>query len=338
MNVLLAGGAGYIGSHTAVELLNAGHQVVIVDDYSNSSPEAVRRIEKITGKSVVSYEADVKDKEKMRHIFSKNHIDCVIHFAGLKAVGESVRLPLKYYRNNIDTTLTLLECMEEAGVNQFVFSSSATVYGEENEPPYVETMHRGRCSNPYGWTKVMMEQILEDAAKANPELSVILLRYFNPIGAHESGLIGEDPQGIPNNLMPYIAQVAVGRRDHLTVFGGDYPTQDGTCLRDYIHVMDLANGHVKAVEYAANHKGVEVFNLGTGTPYSVLNIIHAFEKATGVKVKYEIGLRRAGDLPKFWADSTKAQKVLGWHAERTLEDMCRDTWNWQAKNPEGYKK
>ena len=338
MNVLLAGGAGYIGSHTAVELLNAGYQVVIVDDYSNSSPEAVHRIEKITGKRVISYEADVKNKEKMRYIFSENHIDCVIHFAGLKAVGESVRLPLKYYRNNIDTTLTLLECMEEAGVNQFVFSSSATVYGEENEPPYVETMHRGRCSNPYGWTKVMMEQILEDAAKANPELSVILLRYFNPIGAHESGLIGEDPQGIPNNLMPYIAQVAVGRRDHLTVFGGDYPTPDGTCLRDYIHVMDLANGHVKAVEYAANHKGVEVFNLGTGTPYSVLDIIHAFEKATGVKVKYEIGPRRAGDLPKFWADSTKAQKVLDWHAERTLEDMCRDTWNWQSKNPEGYKK
>lgn len=337
MNVLLAGGAGYIGSHTAVELLNAGYQVVIVDDYSNSSPEAIHRIEKITGKRVISYEADVKNKEKMRYIFSENHIDCVIHFAGLKAVGESVRLPLKYYRNNIDTTLTLLECMEEAGVNQFVFSSSATVYGEENEPPYVETMHRGRCSNPYGWTKVMMEQILEDAAKANPELSVILLRYFNPIGAHESGLIGEDPQGIPNNLMPFIAQVAVGRRDHLTVFGGDYPTPDGTCLRDYIHVMDLANGHVKAVEYAANHKGVEVFNLGTGTPYSVLDIIHAFEKATGVKVKYEIGPRRAGDLPKFWADSTKAQKVLGWHAERTLEDMCRDTWNWQAKNPNGYK-
>ncbi len=339
MNVLLAGGAGYIGSHTAVELLNAGHQVVIVDDYSNSSPEAVHRVEKITGKSINSYEADVKDKEKMRHIFSENHIDCdcVIHFAGLKAVGESVRFPLKYYRNNIDTTLTLLECMEEAGVNQFVFSSSATVYGEENTPPYVETMHRGSCSNPYGWTKVMMEQILEDAAKANPKLSVILLRYFNPIGAHESGLIGEDPQGIPNNLMPYIAQVAVGRRDHLTVFGGGYPTPDGTCLRDYIHVMDLANGHVKAVEYAANRKGIEVFNLGTGTPYSVLDIIHAFEKATGVKVKYEIGPRRAGDLPKFWADSTKAQKVLGWHAERTLEDMCRDTWNWQSKNPEGYK-
>ena len=228
MNVLLAGGAGYIGSHTAVELLNAGYQVVIVDDYSNSSPEAVHRIEKITGKRVISYEADVKNKEKMRYIFSENHIDCVIHFAGLKAVGESVRLPLKYYRNNIDTTLTLLECMEEAGVNQFVFSSSATVYGEENTPPYVETMHRGSCSNPYGWTKVMMEQILEDAAKANPKLSVILLRYFNPIGAHESGLIGEDPQGIPNNLMPYIAQAAVGRRDHLTVFGGDYPTQDGT--------------------------------------------------------------------------------------------------------------
>lgn len=337
MNVLLAGGAGYIGSHTAVELLNAGYQVVIVDDYSNSSPEAVHRIEKITGKRVISYEADVKNKEKMRYIFSENHIDCVIHFAGLKAVGESVRLPLKYYRNNIDTTLTLLECMEEAGVNQFVFSSSATVYGEENEPPYVETMHRGRCSNPYGWTKVMMEQILEDAAKANPELSVILLRYFNPIGAHESGLIGEDPQGIPNNLMPYIAQVAVGRRDHLTVFGGDYPTPDGTCLRDYIHVMDLANGHVKAVEYAAEHKGVEIFNLGTGTPYSVLDIIHAFEKATGVKVKYEIGPRRAGDLPEVWADSTKAQNVLGWRAERTLEDMCWDTWKWQSKNPDGYK-
>ena len=211
------------------------------------------------------------------------------------------------------------------------------MYGEENKPPYVETMHRGSCSNPYGWTKVMMEQILEDAAKANPKLSVILLRYFNPIGAHESGLIGEDPQGIPNNLMPYIAQVAVGRRDHLTVFGGDYPTPDGTCLRDYIHVMDLANGHVKAVEYAASHKGVEVFNLGTGTPYSVLDIIHAFEKATEVKVKYEIGPRRAGDLPKFWADSTKAQKILDWHAERTLEGMCRDTWNWQSKNPNGYK-
>ena len=247
MNVLLAGGAGYIGSHTAVQLLKAGHEVIIVDDFSNSSPEAIRRVEELGGKKVISYEADVKDKEKVRQIFKENDIDCVIHFAGLKAVGESVRLPLKYYRNNIDTTLTLLECMEEAGCTRFVFSSSATVYGEENDPPYVETMKRGSCSNPYGWTKVMMEEILEDAAKANPELTVILLRYFNPIGAHESGRIGEDPQGIPNNLMPYIAQVAVGRRDHLTVFGGDYPTPDGTCLRDYIHVMDLADGHVQAV-------------------------------------------------------------------------------------------
>ena len=327
MNVLLAGGAGYIGSHTAVQLLKAGHEVVIADDFSNSSPEAIRRVEELSGKKVVSYEADVKDKEKVRQIFKENDIDCVIHFAGLKAVGESVRLPLKYYRNNIDTTLTLLECMEEAGCTRFVFSSSATVYGEENDPPYVETMKRGSCSNPYGWTKVMMEEILEDAAKANPKLTVILLRYFNPIGAHESGRIGEDPQGIPNNLMPYIAQLAVGRRDHLTVFGGDYPTPDGTCLRDYIHVMDLADGHVQAVEYAENHKGVEIFNLGTGT---------AFESATGVKVKYEIGPRRAGDLPKFWADSTKAQKILGWHAKRSLEDMCRDTWKWQKNNPMGY--
>ena len=338
MKVLLAGGAGYIGSHTAVQLLRAGHEVVIVDDFSNSSPEAIRRVEELGGKKVVSYEADVKDKEKVRQIFRENDIDCVIHFAGLKAVGESVRLPLKYYRNNIDTTLTLLECMEEAGCTRFVFSSSATVYGEENDPPYVETMKRGSCSNPYGWTKVMMEEILEDAAKANPKLTVILLRYFNPIGAHESGRIGEDPQGIPNNLMPYIAQVAVGRRDHLTVFGGDYPTPDGTCLRDYIHVMDLADGHVKAVEYAENHRGVEIFNLGTGTPYSVLDIIKAFEAATGVKVKYEIGPRRAGDLPKFWADSAKAQKVLGWQAKRSLADMCRDTWNWQSKNPQGYGK
>lgn len=338
MKVLLAGGAGYIGSHTAVQLLKAGHEVIIVDDFSNSSPEAIRRVEELGGKKVVSYEADVKDKEKVRQIFRENDIDCVIHFAGLKAVGESVRLPLKYYRNNIDTTLTLLECMEEVGCTRFVFSSSATVYGEENDPPYVETMKRGSCSNPYGWTKVMMEEILEDAAKANPKLTVILLRYFNPIGAHESGRIGEDPQGIPNNLMPYIAQVAVGRRDHLTVFGGDYPTPDGTCLRDYIHVMDLADGHVKAVEYAENHRGVEIFNLGTGTPYSVLDIIKAFEAATGVKVKYEIGPRRAGDLPKFWADSAKAQKVLGWQAKRSLADMCRDTWNWQSKNPQGYGK
>lgn len=338
MNVLLAGGAGYIGSHTAVELLNAGHDVVIVDNYDNSCPEVINRIEKITGKKVVFYETDVKDKEAVSKIFAENKIDCVIHFAGLKAVGESVRIPIKYYRNNIDTTLTLLECMEEAGVNKIVFSSSATVYGEENDIPYVETMKRGSCSNPYGWTKVMMEEILEDAVVANPELTVILLRYFNPIGAHESGTIGEDPQGIPNNLMPYIAQVAVGRREKLTVFGGDYDTIDGTCRRDYIHVMDLADGHVKAVEYTLDHKGVEVFNLGTGTPYSVLEIIKAFEDATGKKINYEIGNRRAGDLPEFWANSNKAKEVLGWSTKRSLADMCKDTWNWQSHNPNGYRK
>lgn len=338
MNILLAGGAGYIGSHTAVELLNAGHSVVIVDDYSNSSPEAINRIEKITSKKVTTYTADVKDKGEMRKIFAENQLDCVIHFAGLKAVGESVQQPIRYYRNNIDTTLTLLECMQETGVKCIVFSSSATVYGEENNIPYVETMKRGSCSNPYGWTKVMMEEILEDATVADKDLSVVLLRYFNPIGAHASGMLGEDPQGIPNNLMPYIAQVAVGRRDKLTVFGGDYPTPDGTCRRDYIHVMDLANGHLKAVEYAANNKGTEVFNLGTGTPYSVLEIISAFEKASGVKINYEIGPRRAGDLPEFWANADKAAKVLGWHTTRTLEDMCKDTWKWQSMNPNGYRK
>ena len=337
MNILLAGGAGYIGSHTAVELLSTGHAVVVVDDYSNSCPEALKRVEEITGKKIVSYKADVKDKIAMTKVFSENKIDCVIHFAGLKAVGESVEKPIKYYRNNIDTTLTLLECMEEDGVNNIVFSSSATVYGEENEAPYVETMKRGSCSNPYGWTKFMMEEILADAAIANKKLSVVLLRYFNPIGAHESGLIGEDPQGIPNNLMPYIAQVAVGRRDKLTVFGGDYKTSDGTCRRDYIHVMDLAKGHLKAVEYAQGNKGTEIFNLGTGTPYSVLEIIRAFEEASGVKIKYEIGPRRAGDLAEFYANADKAEKILGWKTTRDLAAMCRDTWRWQKKNPQGYK-
>lgn len=337
MKILLAGGAGYIGSHTAVELLNAGHEVVVADNFSNSSPESIRRVEEITGKKAALYEADVRDKAAVSKIMSENRIDGVIHFAGLKAVGESVAKPVAYYRNNIDTTLTLLECMAETGVHCIIFSSSATVYGEENDVPYVETMKRGSCSNPYGWTKVMMEQILEDAARADPELSVVLLRYFNPIGAHESGRIGEDPQGVPNNLMPYIAQVAVGRRDHLTVNGNDYPTKDGTCYRDYIHVMDLAECHVRAVEYAAGHKGVEVFNLGTGTPYSVLEIVRAFESANNLTIKYEIGPRRAGDLPEFWADSSKAERVLGWTAKRGLTEMCRDTWNWQKNNPNGYK-
>ncbi|MBQ7266085.1 MAG: UDP-glucose 4-epimerase GalE [Firmicutes bacterium] len=337
MNVLLAGGAGYIGSHTAVELLNSGYNVIIADNYSNSDKKAIDRIEKITDKKVISYTADIIDKIVVSEIFKNNQIDVVIHFAGLKAVGESVKKPLIYYRNNIDTTITLLECMAEYGCKNIVFSSSATVYGEENDIPYVETMKKGTCSNPYGWTKSMMEQILSDASVADSELSVILLRYFNPIGAHESGLIGEDPKGIPNNLMPYISQVAVGRRDHLTIFGNDYPTKDGTCRRDYIHITDLAKGHVKAVEYAAKHKGPEIFNLGTGTPYSVLEIVNAFEKANNIKIKYEFDERRSGDLPEFWANSDKAQRVLDWTATRTLEDMCKDTWNWQKNNPNGYE-
>ncbi|MBQ8922595.1 MAG: UDP-glucose 4-epimerase GalE [Oscillospiraceae bacterium] len=335
--VFLAGGAGYIGSHTAVALLDAGYDVVVADNYSNSSPEAIRRVERITGKTVQLYEADIRDSARISEIFQENRIDAVIHFAGLKAVGESVQKPLMYYRNNIDTTLTLLETMAKFNVNKVIFSSSATVYGSENPIPYIETMQRGVCSNPYGWTKAMMEQIFEDAAKANPELSVVLLRYFNPIGAHPSGLIGEDPTGIPNNLMPYITQVAVGKRDHLTVFGNDYPTPDGTCRRDYIHVMDLANGHVKATDYVLAHKGVEIVNLGTGTPYSVTEIVETFQRVNGVAVPYEFGPRRFGDIPEFYANADKALALFGWRTEKSLEDMCRDSWNWQKQNPNGYR-
>ena len=337
MNILLAGGAGYIGSHTTAALMASGHNVIIADNFSNSSPEAMHRVEKITGQKIKLYELDIKDKDELRKVFGENSIDCVIHFAGLKAVGESVEQPLIYYRNNIDTTLTLLECMHGFGVKNIVFSSSATVYGEECSMPCIETMKRGGCTNPYGWTKYMMEQILEDVAKAYPEMSVVLLRYFNPVGAHESGLIGENPKGVPNNLMPYVTQVAVGKRKKLTVFGGDYATPDGTCRRDFIHVMDLAQAHVKAIEYVAEHKGVEVFNIGTGTPYSVLDIINTFEKVNGVKVNYEIGPRRAGDLPEVWADVSKAANVLHWRANRSLADMCCDAWNWQQKNPNGYE-
>lgn len=337
MAVLLAGGAGYIGSHTSVELLENGYEVIIVDNYVNSSPAVIKRIESLTGHSVISYQADVSDYAAMSRIFDVHPVECVIHFAGLKAVGESVKRPLTYYRNNLDTTLTLLECMQKHGVRTMVFSSSATVYGAENEYPYRETMKRGTCSNPYGWTKAMMEQILEDTTAADPNLSVILLRYFNPVGAHESGMIGEDPKGIPNNLMPYISQVAVGRRPCLTVFGNDYPTPDGTCRRDYLHICDLAAGHRLAMEYGQEHRGTEIFNLGTGTPYSVLEILHAFEKVNHVAIPYRFGPRRAGDLPEFWADAGKAREVLGWKAERTLEDMCRDSWNWQKKNPNGYE-
>lgn len=335
--ILLTGGAGYIGSHTAVELLKSSYEVIIADNYCNSSPEVINRIEQITGKSPKVYELDVRDKDKLSDVFEENKIDAVIHFAGLKAVGESVSKPVLYYRNNIDTTLSLLECMDKYNVKRIIFSSSATVYGEQNPVPYFETMQRGVCTNPYGWTKAMIEQILEDAVKADSELSVVLLRYFNPIGADRSGLIGEDPQGIPNNLMPYVSQVAVGKRECLTIFGNDYPTPDGTCTRDYIHVTDLAIGHVKAVDYIMQNKGVEVFNLGTGTPYSVTEIVDTFERVNGIKVNHVYGARRAGDLAECYANADKAWEVLGWKAERNLEDMCRDSWNWQKNNPEGYR-
>ena len=337
MSILLAGGAGYIGSHTAVELIKAGYDVIIVDNYDNSCPEVINRIERITGIRPDVYEADVRDTEAMRRVFSEKEIDVVIHFAGLKAVGESVEKPLMYYRNNIDTTLTILEVMEEFGCNNMVFSSSATVYGEDTPVPYIESMGRGKCTNPYGWTKNMMEQILTDVANARRSMSVIILRYFNPIGADASGLIGEDPQGIPSNLMPYVSQVAVGKRKKLTIFGNDYPTPDGTCRRDFIHVTDLAIGHVKAVEYSVKNKGVEVFNMGTGSPYSVAEIVDAFEAANDIRVNYEFGSRRSGDLPECWADASKAVRVLGWKAERGLVKMCKDTWNWQKNNPEGYR-
>ena len=337
MNVLLAGGAGYIGSHTCVELIEAGHSVIIADNFANSCPEAVRRVEEITGVTIPLYEADVCDRAAVEKIFSENKIDAVIHFAGLKAVGESVEKPLLYYRNNIDSTLTLLETMEKFGVNNFIFSSSATVYGTPKEVPLVETMPTGSPTNPYGWTKLMMEQILTDTAQARPEMSIVILRYFNPIGAHKSGRIGEDPNGIPNNLMPFITQVAAGRLPPLGVFGDDYPTHDGTGVRDYIHVVDLAKGHVSAIDYAGEHKGVEIVNLGTGTGYSVLDIVKAFERVNNIRIPYVIKPRRAGDVAECYADAGKAARVLGWKAEKNLDDMCFDSWNWQSHNVNGYK-
>ncbi len=337
MNVLLAGGAGYIGTHTCVELINAGHDVVIADNFSNSCPEAVARTEEITGRKIPLYEADVCDKNALDKIFSENSIDAVIHFAGLKAVGESCEKPVEYYRNNIDSTLSLLETMKKYSVNRFIFSSSATVYGTPKTVPLVETMPTGTPTNPYGWTKLMMEQILSDTANANPDMSIVILRYFNPIGAHESGRIGEDPNGIPNNLMPYITQVAAGRLKCLGVFGNDYDTHDGTGVRDYIHVVDLAKGHVKAIDYSAQHKGTEIFNLGTGTGYSVLDIVKAFSRVNNIDIPYEIKPRRAGDIAECYADASKAEKILGWTAEKGLDDMCRDSWNWQSNNVNGYK-
>ena len=336
MNVLLTGGAGYIGSHTCVELINAGHTPVIADNYDNSCPEAVKRVEEITGKSVKVYEIDVCDREAVDKMFSENSFDAVIHFAGLKAVGESCEIPLRYYRNNLDSTIVLLEAMEKYNVPNFVFSSSATVYGVPEKVPLVEGMPTG-CTNPYGWTKLMNEQILTDASTADKNLSVVLLRYFNPIGAHESGRIGEDPNGIPNNLMPYITQVAAGKLKELGVFGNDYPTHDGTGVRDYIHVVDLAKAHVKALDYAAEHKGTEIFNIGTGPGYSVLDIVNTFMRVNNLTIPYTIKPRRSGDIAECYANPEKAEKILGWKAEKNLDDMCRDSWNWQSHNKNGYK-
>ena len=336
MNVLVTGGAGYIGSHTCVELLENGYGVVVIDNLVNANPVSLKRVEQITGKSVKFYEGDVRDEALLRKIFAENDISCVIHFAGLKAVGESVEKPWEYYDNNLNTTLVLTKVMKEVGMKNIIFSSSATVYTSDNEMPLKETSRTGGCTNPYGWTKYMTEQILSGISHADPDWSVVLLRYFNPIGAHKSGLMGENPRGIPNNLMPYITQVAIGRREKLSIFGNDYPTPDGTCVRDYIHVMDLAKGHVAAVKFATENKGTEVFNLGTGIGYSVMDTVNTFMEVNHVDVPYQIVGRRAGDIATCYADPAKSKEVLGWTAQETLADMCRDSWNWQQKNPEGY--
>ena len=336
MKILLTGGAGFIGSHTCVELVAAGHEPVIVDNFVNSCPEAIRRVEQIVGRSIPFYEADVRDAEAMDRIFTENAFDAVIHFAGLKAVGESVHKPLEYYRNNLDSTLTLCEVMRAHGVRRLVFSSSATVYGMQPVCPYREDMPSLGCTNPYGWTKFMIEQILSGIATADPTWSVVLLRYFNPIGAHASGLIGENPNGIPNNLMPYITKVAVGELEKLHVFGNDYDTHDGTGVRDYIHVVDLAKGHVSACDFAASHTGCETVNLGTGTGYSVLDLVKTFSRVNGIDLPYQIDARRPGDIDRCFADPEKAKRLLGWQAEKNLEDMCRDAWNFQKNNPHGY--
>ncbi len=337
MNILVTGGAGYIGTHTLVELLDRGHDVVVVDNYVNSHPESLDRVREITGKTFPFYEANVCDEAALDRIFDENKVDCVIHFAGLKAVGESCAKPLMYYRNNLDGMLSLISSMRRHDVKRIVFSSSATVYRSDAGMPVDEESPLG-CINPYGWTKFMGEEILRDVAKAEPDWSVVLLRYFNPIGAHESGKIGEDPNGVPNNLMPYITQTALGRLKELHVFGNDYPTPDGTGVRDYIHVVDLAEGHVAAIEYAHDHTGCEAFNLGTGEGYSVLDIVHAFERVNHVKVPYEIAPRRAGDPPTVYAKVGKAEKMLHWKARRTLDQMCADSWRWQTQNPHGYAK
>lgn len=335
MTILVTGGAGYIGSHTCLELIKAGHQVVVVDNLVNSHEKAIRRVQQLAGRSFPFFMLDVCDEEKLDHVFEEHHIDCAIHFAGLKAVGESVSIPLRYYANNINSTLTLCRVMAKRSVKRIIFSSSATVYKTGVPMPVEETASLG-CTNPYGWTKFMCEQILRDVAVADPDWSVVLLRYFNPIGADASGLIGEDPAGIPNNLVPYLTQTALGRLKQLVVHGDDYDTPDGTGVRDYIHVADLARGHVLAVDYASKHKGSQAINLGTGIGYSVLDILRTFEKVIGRPIPYIIGARRAGDVAEVYAKPDLAEKLLHWHAEKTLEDMCRDSWRWQSMNPQGY--
>ena len=336
MAILVTGGAGYIGSHTVIELQNAGYDVVVMDNLSNTSEVALERVQEITGKPLTFYKADILDREATEEIFSKEKIEAVIHFAGLKAVGESVQKPWEYYNNNITGTLILLDVMRKHNVKNIIFSSSATVYGEPEKVPVTEETPKGSCTNPYGWTKSMLEQILTDIQKADPSWNVILLRYFNPIGAHKSGKIGENPNGIPNNLMPYITQVAVGKLPKLGVFGNDYPTPDGTCIRDYIHVLDLATGHVKALERLKKNAGLDIYNLGTGIGYSVLDVIHNFEAATGITIPFEFKPRRAGDIPVNYSNADKAWKELGWKAQYGIKEMCEDSWRWQSSNPNGY--
>ena len=336
MNILVTGGAGYIGSHTVVELLQAGHTVAVVDNLCNSSSVALDRVAEITGRETTFYHADIRDRAALEKVFEANSFDACIHFAGLKAVGESVDKPWEYYENNVGGTLTLVDVMRKHGCKNIIFSSSATVYGEKGKVPYTEDSPRGQCTNPYSWTKWMIEQILTDLHTSDPNWNAVLLRYFNPIGAHPSGLIGEAPSGIPNNLMPYITQVAVGKRDKLHVFGNDYDTPDGTGVRDYIHVVDLARGHLAALQAIEGKCGVEVFNLGTGQGYSVLEVVRAFEEANGIKVPYVIDPRRPGDIAAFWSSPAKAEAELGWKAQHGIREMCRDSWNWQWKNPNGY--
>lgn len=338
MAILVTGGAGYIGSHTVVELQNAGYDVVVLDNLSNASEKALDRVSKITGKPVKFYKADILDRDALNDIFDKETIESCIHFAGLKAVGESVVKPWEYYENNIAGTLTLVDVMRKNNVKNIIFSSSATVYGDPAQIPITEECPKGQCTNPYGWTKSMLEQVLTDIQKADPEWNVMLLRYFNPIGAHKSGTIGENPNGIPNNLMPYITQVAVGKLKELGVFGNDYDTPDGTGVRDYIHVVDLAKGHVKALKKIEENPGLAIYNLGTGKGYSVLDIVKNFEAATGVKIPYVIKPRRAGDIATCYCDASKAEKELGWKAENGIREMCEDSWKWQSNNPQGYEK